>query len=272
MRANTRRPSGACPMPRITTRSGARPPMSSPRSRTWPRAGWASPEMVRSVVVFPPALVAIRQVAGIVVGLVFDPDEFEQLHGLSLDLTFFATGPRRLEQRIPESGAHPVVFADLDVVEGGHVGEEADLLEGPRDSQAGHPVGFEAGDVFTLEHDGPGGGLVHPGYRVEQCGLAGAVRADQREDLASPDLKAHVVDRGQAAEAFGHLVELKDDAVRRTARSLPRWSGAHVSSARRSKTACSSVPFSSSCSRTRLGNSPCGRSTMTATRITPKIR
>ena len=46
------------------------------------------------------------------------------------------------------------------------------------------------GDAVARERQPPFGRLVEAGDAVEDGGLAGAVRADQRGDVAAPDLKA----------------------------------------------------------------------------------
>src|SRR5262249_30943520 len=49
--------------------------------------------------------------------------------------------------------------------------------------------------------------LVEPCDAVEHRGLAGAVRADQRGDVAARHGEADVVDRHQAAEAHGEMLD-----------------------------------------------------------------
>src|SRR5262249_34553237 len=52
--------------------------------------------------------------------------------------------------------------------------------------------------------DAAGVGLEQAADDVEQRGLAGAVRADDRDDLALPDRDGHVLDRAHPAEALRH--------------------------------------------------------------------
>ena len=53
------------------------------------------------------------------------------------------------------------------------------------------------------------GRLVEAGDAVEHGGLAGAVGADQRGDVAAPGLEGEVVDGDQAAEAHGQVLDLE---------------------------------------------------------------
>ena len=100
---------------------------------------------------FQAALVAVRQVAGVIVGMLLNPHEVQELHRFLGDAGFLVAGGPRLEQRIPDLGVHPRVFADPDVVERSHVGEQADLLKGPSHAQLRHPIRFQAGNVGPLE-------------------------------------------------------------------------------------------------------------------------
>ena len=59
--------------------------------------------------------------------------------------------------------------------------------------------------IAAGEPDLPGGGRAQPAHHVEQRGLAGAVGPDQREDLATPDIEADLVDRQHAAKAYAQV-------------------------------------------------------------------
>src|SRR5262249_58197080 len=62
-------------------------------------------------------------------------------------------------------------------------------------------VGPKPHDAAATVDDVAGGGPQIAGDGVERGGLAGAVRADQREHLALAHLEGHVADRDEAAEA-----------------------------------------------------------------------
>ena len=62
-------------------------------------------------------------------------------------------------------------------------------------------LGREAGDVAAVEPDRAGVGPVEPGDEIEQRRLAGAVRADDADELALGDVEIDAIDGGQAAEA-----------------------------------------------------------------------
>ena len=76
--------------------------------------------------------------------------------------------------------------SDEDVLQHGHVGEEPDVLEGAGDACLGDQVGLGRQDG-ALVADRALGGDVQPGEAVEEGGLAGAVGADESDDLARVD-------------------------------------------------------------------------------------
>jgi len=88
-------------------------------------------------------------------------------------------------------------------------------------------------DLATVDEDLPGVGLVQPVDHVHQRGLAGAVLAQQPEDLALADLERDVVVGEDPGEAFRDA----DEAERRTgtSRMALRVAAGHS----RSVTACS---------------------------------
>ena len=53
--------------------------------------------------------------------------------------------------------------------------------------------------------------FVEAGDAIEHGGLAGAVRPDQRGDLALSRVERQVIDRDQAAEAHGQMLDLEQD-------------------------------------------------------------
>ena len=73
-------------------------------------------------------------------------------------------------------------------------------------------IGRGAGDAAF-------GRLVEAGDAVEHRGLAGAVRADQRGDVAAPGLEGQVADGDQAAEAHRQMLDLEDGSSIQALRS-----------------------------------------------------
>ena len=101
------------------------------------------------------------------------------------------------------------VGADEDVLERRHVGEEPDVLERARDAELGDLELLALAERLAEVAHRTRGGLVDAGHDVEAGRLAGAVGADEAEDLALVDVEAHLVERDDAAEAQRHLVDLE---------------------------------------------------------------
>src|SRR5438552_3937824 len=208
-----------------------------------------------------PPLLPVGKVARVLIGLLSDADEPKELHRFLADPLFFSALPRQLEQGVPDLGLHAHVASDAHVVEAGHVVEEPDVLEGASDAPSRDLVGLRPGDVTAVENDSSAGWRKKSGQNVEEGRLAGTVRPDQGEDLSSLDVEADVVDRNQAAEALGQVGQLEDvvggllahDAWVSSTTASSSWTAACFNS----------------CSRTRLGRMPCGRSSIIPTRIAP---
>ena len=72
----------------------------------------------------------------------------------------------------------------------------------PADAVGGKPV-----DTAAVERDRTAVGRGCPRDHVEQGRLAGAVRANDREDRALLDRKTNPIDRNKAAELFADIVD-----------------------------------------------------------------
>src|SRR5207247_2921299 len=59
-----------------------------------------------------------------------------------------------------------------------------------------------AGDILALEDDRAGVRPVEPADHVEKGGFAGAIRADDRDQLAALDRERNILDRPHAAEVL----------------------------------------------------------------------
>ena len=90
--------------------------------------------------------------------------------------------------------------ADQQVLQQRGIGEQLDVLEGARDPQPGDHMRRRAGDVLPVKQQLAFGGIIDPADQIEDRGLAGAIRADDREDLTFLDSEAHRIDRADTAE------------------------------------------------------------------------
>ena len=99
---------------------------------------------------------------------------------------------------------------DHDVVEHRHVVEQRQVLEGAADAERGARVAaLSRGDVAAVGRTAALGRPVAAGDAIHDRGLAGAVGADDREQLAVFDGEADIGQRPDAAEAQGHAAHFK---------------------------------------------------------------
>ena len=91
--------------------------------------------------------------------------------------------------------------ADLEVLGHREVGEDAAFLRHPTEAGLGDAVGLPAGDVLVRQADAAGGGADQADQGLHQRGLAGAVAAEQGEDLAGGDRQGDAVQDAGGAVA-----------------------------------------------------------------------
>src|SRR6185369_7777165 len=94
----------------------------------------------------------------------------------------------------------------------------------------------ELGDVAALEQDPAAVRRQGARHAIDERRLARAVRADEAQSLARPDLNRDAVERQEAAEALGDAVELERGPRRAQARRHPRSRARTVSRTRASTT------------------------------------
>ena len=137
-------------------------------------------------------LLTTRELGGLALGEVGEPDHLEQLvdaladGGLVLLLAARSVG---------------------DVVPDGHVGEQRVVLEDGVDVAfvRRHPRNVDA-----LEPNGALGGALEARDHPQGGGLPAAGRSEHREELAGTDREVGVGDRDVIVEAFGDMVDLND--------------------------------------------------------------
>ena len=103
-------------------------------------------------------------------------------------------------------GADAGVPAGQEIVQHRHLRKQLAVLEGAREPEPRDRVRLAAGDILAAKAD-RSFAVVDAADAVEHAGLAGAVRPDQREQLARLDRKRHAVEHGQPAEAQREAVD-----------------------------------------------------------------
>ena len=117
--------------------------------------------------------------------------------------------PRQAQRVADEIAAAVRMPADADIVEHRLRREQRQVLKGAADADLGDPVRRAVDDRAPLEQDVAAIGRVETADAVEQRGLAGAVRADQAEDLSRLDREGDAVKGDDAAEAKGDVAHFE---------------------------------------------------------------
>ena len=141
---------------------------------------------------FQQALLTERQIAGEVAELFAESDALQLLQRLGLCGALLGAVEAERAGEKPRSRAR--ICSEQDIVEQRHVRAQFHVLERARNALGGDMTRRQARHVVVEEQDLPGVRFRRPGDQIEQRGLAGAVRADQAQDLAGLDLEAHVID------------------------------------------------------------------------------
>ena len=94
------------------------------------------------------------------------------------------------------------LVAEIDVLADGEVGQERLLLEHHADALAVGVGRIEQPRRLPGDQDLPGVGLIDAAQDLHQRRLAGAVLADQADDLATADLDRHALQRVDAGKAL----------------------------------------------------------------------
>src|SRR5437773_1758038 len=102
------------------------------------------------------------------------------------------------------------VDADHDVLEHGQRREEGEVLERPPDAELRDPMGRQPEDRTAVEADITLVGRGEAAQAVEERRLAGAVRADEADDLPRVHVEGDGVEREDAAEADGEVTNGQD--------------------------------------------------------------
>ena len=82
-------------------------------------------------------------------------------------------------------------------------------------------VRARAGDVAAIEQDAPGARRELAGEQIEERGLAGAVRPDDRVERPGLDAQVHRIHRGECAERLAQLARFEKRHIRDQASTTP---------------------------------------------------
>ena len=150
------------------------------------------------------ALLAVRQVGGSGGHEIGEVEAAEDLGGL-------VDGGVAAAERAPPTPGQAEAAGDGqgDGLERGHGGEKLVDLEGAYEAELDAAVTRGGGDVVAAEHDLAGGRGQDASQEIDQRGLAGTVRSDQRLAGAGLEREGDVVGHMQGAEAAVQAADLQ---------------------------------------------------------------
>ena len=127
--------------------------------------------------------------------------------------------PRR--PPVDQAAAPRIAEGEAYVLGHRHPVDQAEVLMDERNRQTAQ----HAGRVVPAELYAAGIQRVDAGEDLDQRGLACAVLAEQRQDLAGAELEVNVIERERAPEALGDAPEFQHRCALRAGRSIRRQSG-----------------------------------------------
>ena len=148
---------------------------------------------------------AERQAFGRLVRHLAQIERVEQRPGGPFQRPLLPAHPGKAQRVAHKIAAAGGVAADPHIVEHRLAREQREVLEGAGDADLGDPVRRAVEQRAALEQDLASVGRVEAAEAIEQCRLAGAVGADQAEDLALLQLERDAVERDDAAEPQRHI-------------------------------------------------------------------
>ena len=107
------------------------------------------------------------------------------------------------------AGRHVAVASDQQIIDNAGMFEYRQVLERAPHAKRRNLVGCFACNVLAIQGDCARCHRKNPADHVEHRGLAGSVGADQAENLALEDRKAHIVDRRHATEFLNQIINLQ---------------------------------------------------------------
>ena len=149
---------------------------------------------------FKLALFTVRKVRRHLLRLAVKLENPEQFERLLVRLFFFSEISRKPENAFDSGIVHMVVKPRFDVIKHAHILEKSDILE-----SAGYAVAVDsdsglARDIFAVEEDTAGDGLINAREHIKDCGFAGAVRTDKPIELSFSDGHIKPVDGAKSSE------------------------------------------------------------------------
>ena len=113
------------------------------------------------------------------------------------------------------------IGADIEVLQDRELGEDMPPFRHLTDTPGHDPVRRQTADLLAVKDNAPRHRPHHPGNRHQGRGLAGAVAADQGDDLALVHREPYLVEGGDIAVCGADAVQFKHNLTLRDRRGSP---------------------------------------------------
>src|SRR5690606_3880420 len=124
-------------------------------------------------------------------------------------------GGAKVEQALKDIGLQLAMAAQLDIVEHRHTAKQRNILEAAGQPQASAVRSVQASDFAALEEDRARTWPIKTGNRIDQGGLAGTVRANDRGDGPRLHIERDAIQSLDAAERQREVLHAQHGYVRR---------------------------------------------------------
>ena len=131
-----------------------------------------------------------------------EAEKSERLHGLLVE-----PGVARRVAEEAQARSRPRLHGERDILERGEARQDRGDLKAPHEAAAGARVHRQAGHLLAVEDDAPAVARERARELVDEARLAGAIRPDERVQLAPGNVERDRVGDAQRAEALGHAIE-----------------------------------------------------------------
>ncbi|MBS1147542.1 MAG: hypothetical protein H6R08_1718 [Proteobacteria bacterium] len=137
-------------------------------------------------------------------GVLRDAHAFEQGMGARARISLLAARGGQAQHGADDTTRGTRVAPDQHILQRGHLGKQADVLEGARQPRLQHLMRLAPVEAGVIETNLAMVDRIQPGERVEQRGLARAVGPDEAVNFARVDLQRNVGQRLQAAKRLAN--------------------------------------------------------------------
>src|SRR6202051_5117136 len=159
------------------------------------------------------SLLGVRQLCSPIIGTAAEADDLQRLSRAVLDLRFILLLTGILCDDAKQGYWRVARAGNLDVFDRAQVIENPDGLKCTGKPKPCDSMWLKSEQLLAVDLNRTSIGMRGAAECIEQCGLAGSVRSDDRQDNAARNVEIDTIQRDEATEPFGHATRGEDRAV-----------------------------------------------------------